>query len=345
MVNLIYRRANVAGAVVLTVLAAFAIPGCRSDSAQPDRPRIAEPIRDGPNLLHFEPQGPAKVNFAPDFKTMSDWEWRFPVGGFGGLRRGAPLNHVPVIFVHGNTTDHADWYVVRGDFVEDGWSPQELWGISYNGLGTNSGNSSATRSQPERDAEHAEMGWDGRSRSTNNDLNVEEMYDFIRAVQDYTGCDCFALVGHSLGVTVARKTLWAYPELRADLTAFVGIAGGNHGSSLCAPGSAGLLISCDELEKDSPWLEELNGPGGVDETYPPARWVTIYDGTGVSDFAFNGPDYAQSPRLEGADNREYPFVDHNALRIRADIIDAYRQFLEQASQEAGGPYGPRCRRL
>lgn len=315
------------------------------------RPRIRQPLRPGVNALHFEPQGPAKLNFAPDFVTVTDWEWGFPVGGFGGIARGAPLNHVPVIFVHGNADDHADWYVVRDDFLaaDSGWSNQELWGLAYNGLGTNAG-SSPRREQPARDAEHAEMGWDNRSRSTNNDLNVEDLFDFIRAVQDYTGTNCFALVGHSLGVTVARKTLWAYPELRQDLVAFVGIAGANHGASLCPPGSGtdSAVVSCDEIEKNSAWLAQLNGPDGSDETYPPAQWMTVYDGSGLYDVTYYTPDYAQSPRLEGADNREYPGKaltpgkDHNNLRIDPGIVSDYRVFLENASVASGGPRAAHC---
>lgn len=305
------------------------------------RPRIAEPLRQGLNALHLDAQGPAKVNFAADFPTLYDWEWGFELGGFGGVQQGAQLSHIPVIFIHGNTTDHADWYVVRDDFRDAGWSDQSLWALSYNGLGTNSGGS-PLRSQPERDAEHQEMGWDNTSRSTNNDLNVEDLVDYILAVQTYTGQKCFSLVGHSLGVTVARKTLKTYPEFRPYLVGFVGIAGGNHGSSLCPPGSATALVSCDELEKDSAWLDSLNGNAGSDETYAPGQWLTIYDGSGLSDFAFNTPLYAQSPRLQGADNREYPLVDHNGLRISPEIIAEYRLFLEQAEQDMGGLDASHC---
>jgi hypothetical protein len=42
-----------------------------------------------------------------------------------------------VIFVHGNTADHGDWYPAREDFLAAGWSEQELWALSYNGLGAN----------------------------------------------------------------------------------------------------------------------------------------------------------------------------------------------------------------
>ena len=277
-------------------------------------------------LLHNPPQGPAKVRFAPDFPQLTDHEWGFAIGGFGGIERGGARRHVPVILVHGNTVDHSDWYPVRDQFRAAGWTDQELWALSYNGLGANSGGGP----NPERDAEHTQMGWDGQSRSTNNDLNVPDLYDFIRAVQRYTGSKKFSLVGHSLGVTVARKTLKVHPKLRRDLVAFVAIAGANHGTSLCPPGSEGELVSCDEIAADTPWLDDLNGAGGSDETYGPAKWMTVYDGSGVADVAFAGPEYADSPRLKGADNREFLASHHNALRLDPAIVAVYRGFLEAA---------------
>ena len=277
---------------------------------------------------HNPPQGPAKVRFASDFPELTDHEWGFQIGGFGGIERRAPRRHVPVILVHGNTTDHADWYPVRDQFHEAGWTDQELWALSINGLGSNNGGGS----NPERDAEHREMGWDGQARITGNDVNVPDLYDFIRAVQAYTGSKKFSIVSHSLGVTVARKTLKVHPKLRRDLVAFVGIAGGNHGTSLCPPGSEGVLMSCDEIAADTPWLGELNGPEGRDETYGPARWMTIYDGTGAGDVGYVGPAYAQSPRLEGAENVEFPNMDHNVLRTSPETVAVYRAFLEAAEQ-------------
>ena len=277
---------------------------------------------------HTPPQGPARVRFPADFPALSDHEWDFALGGFGGTRAGEAPGHVPVIFVHGNNVDHADWYPVRDDFRAAGWSDQALWALSYNGLGANNG-SALFRENPERDAEHTGMGGDGMSRVTSNDVNVPDLYDFILAVRTYTGSRNFSLVSHSLGVTVARKTLKVHPELREDLVAFVGIAGGNHGTSFCPPGSEGQLNSCDEIAAGTPWLEALNGPDSGDETYPPARWLTVYDGSGAGDPAFAG-DYARSPRLEGADNREFPYTYHNDLRLDPAIVAEYRAFLEQS---------------
>lgn len=278
---------------------------------------------------HSKPQGPAKVAFAKDVPTLVDHEWGFPLGGFGGAARGGPRTHAPVIFVHGNNVDAADWYPVRDDFKAAGWTDQELWALSYNGLGSNNGTALLTPN-PQRDAEHQEMGWDGQVRVTNNEVNVADLYDFIKMVREYTGSDHFSLVTHSLGVTLARRTLKVHPELRSDLVAFVGIAGGNHGTSLCPPGSEGNVVSCDEIAAGTPWLADLNGPAGSDETYGPAKWLTVYDGSGAADPAFAGPDYSKSPQLRGAENREFAGTYHNDLRLSPDIVKAYRTFVETA---------------
>jgi pimeloyl-ACP methyl ester carboxylesterase len=280
---------------------------------------------------HTMPQGPARVRFGADFPKLIDHEWNFALGGFGGVTPRAALHHVPVIFVHGNNVDAADWYVVRDDFKAAGWTDQELFGLSYNGLGGNNG-FGVQRLQPERDQEHLDMGYDGVTRVTNNEGNVPDLYDFITAVRAYTGSSKFALVSHSLGVTLARRTLKVHPELRADLVGFVGIAGGNHGTSFCPPGSEGNVVSCNEIAANTPWLAALNGAAGADETYTPAKWLTIYDGSGAGDPAYAGPTYAQGPLLKGADNRQFAGRYHNDLRIDADIVTIYRQFLEQAEK-------------
>ncbi|MEY2398905.1 MAG: triacylglycerol lipase [Actinomycetota bacterium] len=292
---------------------------------------VTAPARGEPT--HQKPQKAARVAFGPGFPALVDHEWGFALGGFGGVTPGAPRTHAPVIFVHGNTVDAADWYVVRDDFRKAGWSDQELWAVSYNGLGGNSG-TATQRLQPEMIAEHAAMGWDGEPRVTNNSVNVADVYDFVRAVQTYTGSRRVSFVAHSLGVTVVRKMLKEHPEMRNDVVAFVGIAGGNHGTSLCPPGSEGNVVSCDEIAANTPWLAALNGANGSDETYGVTKWLTISDGSGAADPGFAGPTYATSPQLRGADNRTFPGTYHNDLRVLPAIVSAYRQFVEAADAAA-----------
>jgi pimeloyl-ACP methyl ester carboxylesterase len=179
-----------------------------------------------------------------------------------------------VIFVHGNTADHGDWYPVRDDFEAAGWSEQELWALSYNGLGVNVSSTEA-RDHPQAEDERAAMGHDGLSRATSNEVNVPDLVDVIQAVRDYTGSQRFSLVSHSLGVTIARRAMHLHPDLAADVVAFVGIAGGNHGTSLCPPGSERVVVGCDEIAMGTTWLDELNGPDGERETYGDTAWITI----------------------------------------------------------------------
>ncbi|MHB8511145.1 MAG: alpha/beta hydrolase family protein [Actinomycetota bacterium] len=290
----------------------------------------------GLDLGRLPPPGPAKVRFAPDFPKLKDLQWGFLLGGFGGIRKGYPLHHIPVIFVHGNNVDHVDWYLVRDDFKAAGWSDQELWALSYNGLGNDEGNT-IVRNNSEGVAEHQSLSkanggyGDGIGRIANDDNSVPNLYEFILAVQRYTGSARFSIVAHSLGVTVARKTLKVHPWLRKDLVAFVGIAGGNHGTSLCPPGSDAVLYSCDEVAAGTQWLAALNGPNGSDETYPPAKWMTIREGTGTCDVAFMGT-YKDSPILKGATNLQFNFNDHDALRVLPQITKMYREFIQAAEK-------------
>lgn len=279
---------------------------------------------------HMPPQKAAAVRFAADFPALFDSEWNaVRIGGFGGTVAGQVPSKPPVIFVHGNNTDHGDWYPVRDAFKAAGWSDQELWALSLNGLGSNYSHALLT---PNMEAfnERTAMGWDGASRITSNDVNVPDLYAFVKAVRTYTGSDRFSIVAHSLGVTVARKMLKQYQGLRADLVAFVGIAGGNHGTSFCPPGSEEHLNSCSEIAAGTEWLQDLNGPNGVDETYGATAWLTIRDGTGLADPAF-AATYADSPMLQGATNLAFPGLYHNDLRIDPAVVAVYRAFLERAS--------------
>jgi pimeloyl-ACP methyl ester carboxylesterase len=272
-----------------------------------------------------KPQGPAAAKFARDVPVLNDSEWGWRIGGWGGIRRGYPLKHLPVVFVHGNNVDAADWYPVRDDFRAAGWSDQELWGISYGGLGGSNGTALFT-SNPQRDAEHKQQGDNGSTYITEDDANVPDLYRFLRMVRTYTGSSRFVIVGHSLGVTLARETLRVHPELRKDLVAFVGIAGANHGTTFCPPGSEGNVVSCDEIAAGTAWLTRLNAAG---ETYAPAKWMTVYDGSGEGDPAYIGDTYAQSPALKGAENRQFAHTYHNDLRLDPAIVAVYRAWVER----------------
>lgn len=257
---------------------------------------------------------PGTVAFASDFVPPADAEWGYPIGGWGGLRRGAPLGRVPVIFVHGQYED-ASYFDVPGDLPpiqisvrralrEAGYTDQEVWAMSYNG------------------ARCPDL-----SCQTYNEVNAEDIRRFVEAVRVYTGADRVSLVGHSLGVTVVRRALAKYPDLQTKVDAFVAIAGANHGITSCR-GTDAMTTPCDEVHQGSAWLGELNGPNGERETPGRVRYMTVYDGSGAADVFYLGPD-AESPSLAGAENRRFPGVTHGSLARGTVTVPVYLEFLEK----------------
>ena len=281
---------------------------------------------------------PAPVLFARDFRPPRDCEWGFSVGGWGGIRKGYPLRHDPVIFVHGNHSDAVDWFSVADAFLARGYTAQELWALSYNGLGGQvdgtpvicpcppSPRAVAYMARPDV-APHVVEG----GQYAANDVNVPDVAAFVRAVLRYTGARSVQLVGHSLGVTVIRKAVFDNRDLPARVSAVVSIAGGNHGTSLCR-GFETVLYSCDEVAPGTRWLARLNARG---EAPGPTKWMSVYNGSNALDpFFLKTPQYddTQSPRLKGAVNLTFPDAYHSDLRVRPDIIEVYLRFLVSSSR-------------
>jgi hypothetical protein len=157
----------------------------------------------------------APVLFASDFPALTDCEWGYPLGGWGGIKRGAPLRHTPVVFVHGNQADAENWYLVADQFKQlAGFSDQEMYALSYNGLG-NAYAGMPTRSQP---AAESMSYWQGTNpplqafanggKGASDDPNVPDLYNFVRAVQDYTGSRRVDIVAHLLRVRGDRTRDW-----------------------------------------------------------------------------------------------------------------------------------------
>ncbi|MBW3663473.1 MAG: hypothetical protein KY469_10275 [Actinobacteria bacterium] len=271
-------------------------------------------------------QGPAPNEFADDFEPPLDAEQGYPIGGFGGLDRGAPTERLPVILVHGNTETHDFWQRsespptivnVRQRLLDAGYSEQDVWALSYDGA----------------------AGCSTTGCGTANDVNVPDLAAFLDAVLDYTGAPGFDIVAHSLGVTVTRKTLQQRPDLFAKADDLVLIAGANHGTSVCR-GIEDTWWGCDEIAPGTAWLDELNGD---DETPDGPTYTTIYDGSGVADqFYVNGGafDDSQSPRLEGAENIQLPGTAHNTLARGEEPFGIYLPILQSDELEPtrrGGP--------
>lgn len=235
-------------------------------------------------------------SFPAGFKAPIDISKGTTVGGFGG--GAGAIMHNPVIFVHGNTRTANDFIINYKYFLSKGYTPNELWAISY-------GNNDV-------------------GMIDSNDENAPDIAAFIEEVLRFaqtinSNVKQVDVISHSLGVTIVRKAIKQY-HLEDKVGTHVMIAGANHGMELCAPG---INTVCDELYPGSPWLAELNSPV---ETPGATKQVTIYDGTGKYDSAFKGDRIKNSPAIQGGVN--YPInvlkkltLDHDGLRIHPASLE------------------------
>ena len=273
-------------------------------------------------VAHCQPL-PGDAAFPSDFPALQDQEWGYRLGGWGGLAKGHPLRRHPVIFIHGNTRDASDWdepgRSVKKRFLDAGYSPQELWAVSYNGKST-------------KDR------LPGSQCVTDNRTNIPDLAAFVKAVLAYTGAAKVDLIAHSLGVTIARGTLAQHPELAEVVEDLVAIAGPNHGTTVCRRLWLVWIIGwrdhmgCDELVPGSAWLQSLNGPNAEKEAPGPTRVLTVYDGTGADilylPWLLGWPVRDQdSPALKGAQNVKMPGLTHDELRTSDDAVSAYLRFV------------------
>jgi len=273
-------------------------------------------------VAHCQPL-PGDAAFPSDFPALQDQEWGYRLGGWGGLAKGHPLRRHPVIFIHGNTRDASDWdepgRSVKKRFLDAGYSPQELWAVSYNGKST-------------KDR------LPGSQCVTDNRTNIPDLAAFVKAVLAYTGAQKVDLIAHSLGATIARGMLAQHPELAQIVEHFVAIAGPNHGTTVCRRLWLVWIIGwrdhmgCDELVPGSAWLQSLNGPNAEKEAPGPTRVLTVYDGTGADilylPWLFGWPVRDQdSPALKGAQNVKMPGLTHDELRTSDDAVSAYLRFV------------------
>ena len=151
-------------------------------------------------------------------------------------------------------------------------------------------------------------------------------------MQWYTRSRQVDIVTHSLGDTIGRRFMQLYPLLARDVVAFVGIAGANHGTTVCR-GLETSYYGCNEIAPGTPWLAQLNAR---DESPAPTRWLTIYNGSDSLDPFFSDPSDYPSPALAGADNRTFALQYHNDLRVGTKEVDTYLPFLLRHGQAGPG---------
>lgn len=308
-------------------------PACRPSAADPNEPQNGRNDTGSRN--------PAPIYFAPDFPVFADSDVNTTlgaVGGFGGIHFRAPLHHTPVIFVHGNQADAQNWLDVMLQFAASaGYTMQEMYALSYNGLANYYAGAPTQMSVSSLDQSYVEQNpitLSNGGHGAGDDDNVPDLCRFVEAVQWYTGSPQVDIVTHSLGDTITRRLMVLYPSLAKDVVAFVGIAGANHGTTVCQ-GLDTSYYGCDEIAPGTDWLNQLNARG---ETYGPTQWMTIYNG--AEGDPFFGPGLEQSPHLDGADNRTFNTGVHgdyhNDLRVDTPEVDTYLAFLLRHGQAGPG---------
>jgi pimeloyl-ACP methyl ester carboxylesterase len=213
------------------------------------------------------------TSFPAGFPTIVDASLGVPVIGFGAA---GPVERTPVIFLHGNNdtpyatlcNPYGNMHDVAQYFVDHGYSASELWGVGYQG------------DQCDLLADQTR-----RSGTAHTTLaNIPDVRAFVHAVLDYTDAKRVDIVGHSLGVTLARA--WMKQDHAWHLVRrLVAIDGPNHGIINCspsplnywqAPANGGFTPNspvCAEYgAADTPFLTWLNDPN---ETPGPTRYLVI----------------------------------------------------------------------
>jgi pimeloyl-ACP methyl ester carboxylesterase len=240
-----------------------------------------------------------------------------PLIGFGAA---GPVTRTPVILIHGNNdtpfptacNPYGRVQALAQFLADNGYSTSELWGIGYQG-------------------DQCDLPADQTRRSSiahTNAANVPDLRRFIRAVMAFTGAKQVDIVGHSLGVTIAREWM-RQDEAQAIVRRFVAIDGPNHGIINCSPDPAnywqlpangGFTPSsevCQELgSPKTPFLQLLNGRSGGSENEGPTKVLVIRNGDAsfvyfpvqdgliapvpAIDSFGNPTDFSKSAQLRGA---------------------------------------------
>lgn len=166
------------------------------------------------------------TSFPADFPEIIDASLGVPVIGFGAAGR---VERTPVIFLHGNNdTPFATVcnplgriHAMAQFFADHGYAASELWGLGYQGDQCDLVNHPTNRSA----GAHSTV------------ANIPDLRRFVPAVLDYTGARQADIVGHSLGVTLARA--WLSTDDAFHLVRrLVAIDGPNHGIINCSPSPA-----------------------------------------------------------------------------------------------------------
>jgi len=214
------------------------------------------------------------TSFPQDFPVIENFYLGVPVLGFGSEE--GRVEHVPVIFLHGNNdtpfptacNPFGHVHDFAQFFLDNGYHPSELWALGYQG--------------DQCDLLTDETRRSGVSHSTA--AAVPLLRQFVHDVLKFTRARRVDIVAHSLGVTVTRE--WMLQDDAFHLVrGFVAIDGPNHGIINCSPNPANFYQApanggfvpnsavCEEYGSDhTQLLSVLNAAG---ETPGPTKYLVI----------------------------------------------------------------------
>ncbi|WP_309890208.1 lipase family protein [Archangium sp.] len=231
------------------------------------------------------------------------------VPAFGG--KGSPGEKVtkePVIFIHGNSDSAAGWKNSIEHFSKQGYKPSELYAMTW-------GPSDPMKAEQQH-----------HSREY-----TEEVRAFIQAVKEYTGAEKVDVIGHSMGVTLARKAIqggdgfdpyegrkYSLGKAMTDsVDTFVGIAGANRGltSALFTGNLVPTTNRVSGLHPASAFLEDLNAVNHDEGSHVYSMWSHVDELVGV------GMARATSP-IPGQDGQKvygtFPFGHMGLKNLTAE---------------------------
>jgi pimeloyl-ACP methyl ester carboxylesterase len=259
--------------------------------------------------------GTVGTSFPVGFPTILDSSLGTPLIGFGAA---GPVVRTPVVFVHGNndtpfpTLCNPLGYIhsIAQYLADHGYAASELWGIGYQGDQCDLAANPLHRS--------------GEAHSTV--ANVPDLDRFVRAVLAFTHAKRVDIVGHSLGVTLARE--WMRADHAAHLVRrLVAVDGPNHGIVNCSPSPLNYFALeplggftpdspiCREYgAADTPLLTRLNRGNESKPTktlvirnadtsfvYFSAQDGPFFPAVPAQDSHGNAHDFSHSAELEGAE--------------------------------------------
>jgi hypothetical protein len=205
------------------------------------------------------------------------------VPAFGGKSTaGEKVKNEPVIFIHGNSDSAAGWKGSIEGFEKQGYKPSELYAMTW-------GPSDAMQA----------------SQQHHSEKYLEEVRAFIQAVKQYTGAEKVDVIGHSMGVTLARKAIQGGDSfdpyagkkfnlgkpLTDSVDTFLGIAGANHG--LAAALMTGDLVpttnTTSGLHPASKFLQDINAVNHDEGAHVYSMWSNADEVVGLGLAGFTSP--------------------------------------------------------